>query len=758
MSDRIDTDGFDHPRGTQGNGEELMSGSKRPLKASLTGAVILACAGFAAGVHADAASSAGDSNTLEVIIVTAQKRSEDIQTVPMSISNIGADELARIHATDLSDYAGYIPGLQMQSQGTPVQGQLSLRGIPPLGSGATVAAYLDETPLGSSSNYGNGASTILDLLPYDVRSFEVLRGPQGTLYGASALGGLIKYEMRSPNLTEFSGRVGADVFSLDGANGAGYGGRASVNLPLLPGQLALSASFARENTPGVIDNALTGARHQDDYSQQVARVALLWKPSDAVSLSVTGIQQKTLTENNFFVALNTATQQPIYGSMKNDNRINEPFAHDLDYVSATLKVDFGWADLISASSYSSTRSDTVQDATLVYGVLFPLFGLPSGISAFYSDIQLRKSTEEVRLTSKPSDRFEWLAGGFYTHENSQNNQLATAQFLDGTPIPGLDPLATAALPSIYREYAAFADVTYKFNSRFDFTAGLRWARNSQDFKQISGGAIIPVADTPGNSAQSVVTYSAGPRWHITNDTMAYVRIASGYQPGGPNIILPGVPPSVGADKLTNYEVGLKTLLDERRLQLDMAAYYINWRDIQVLATNGVASYLVNGGTASSRGFEFSSLYSPLEGLRLGLNAAYTDAKLTEDVPGIGGLSGDRLPYAPKFSGSGTADYAFLRRQDWVFRAGGGFRYTGSRVTEVTHSARSLPLKAYGVLDLNAEVANDRWTFRLYARNLTNKLVYINENPVVNGGTGVMTEIHGVPLEPRVIGFGIDAAF
>jgi iron complex outermembrane recepter protein len=154
----------------------------------------------------------------------------------------------------------------------------------------------------------------------------------------------------------------------------------------------------------------------------------------------------------------------------------------------------------------------------------------------------------------------------------------------------------------------------------------------------------------------------------------------------------------------------------------------------------------------------STLYSPIEGLRLGVNAAYSDAKLTQDVPSIGGLSGDRLPFVPKWSGSASADYAFLRRADWTARVGGGVRYSGSRVTEVNHSPTSLPLKSYGVLDLNAEASKDRWTIRLFARNVTNKSVYITEVPAINGATGMVAEVHGVPLEPRVVGIGADARF
>lgn len=731
------------------------------FRLSAIGTVILGAAAIApvrAAMAQSAAAGSDQGATLQEVVVTAQKRREDIQTVPISMTAIGQEALERLHATQLADFAGYIPSLQMEFNGTPAQGSISLRGIPPLGSGATIANYLDETPLNGSSLYGNASAAVLDLLPFDIQSVEVLRGPQGTLYGANALGGLIKYVTKLPDLDHVSGRLGGDTFSLDGAGKAGYGGHANINLPILPGRLAVSASFAREQTPGIIDNALSGAKSQNPYSEQVGRLALLWKPNDDISLSLSGIQQKVEADNNTYVALEPVSLQPIYGKLKNNNILAEPSTQDLDYFSATLNVNLGWADLVSATSYSNTRFDSVTDASLLYGVLFPVFGAPAGKSAFDLDVQLRKTTEEIRLASKPGDTFEWLVGGFYDHEGSENNQLVTAQSFDGAPIPGLDPLENASVPSLYREYAFFGDLTYKFNRSFDVSAGLRWSRNDQDFKEISSGSILPPATTPGSSSQSVVTYSAGPRWHITPDTMAYARVASGYQPGGPNVVVPGVPPEVAADKLTNYEVGLKTTLDDRRLQVDVAAFYIDWTAIQVNHSNGVVSYLVNGGTASSEGFELSTLYMPVEGLRLGLNAAYADAKLTEDVPSINGVSGDPLPYVAKWTGSATADYAFLQRAGWTARVGGGLRLTGKRESDLAHSPYALPLSSYGALDLNAEVSNDRWTIRLFSKNVTNRVVYVSEFPVNNGLTGATTQVEGVPLEPRTIGVGVDWTF
>ena len=735
----------------------------RVISPSLLGALTLVA--HQGAVAEDATQSANSSApvVLEEVIVTAQKRSEDVQSVPMSVSVVNQAVLDNLHATQIADYAGYVPGLQFQTNGTPAQATISLRGVSPLGSGATVSTYIDDTPLGSSSLYGGSvgsAGTVLDLLPFDFDNFEVLRGPQGTLYGASALGGLIKYVSKAPDLNQSSVLVGADAFSLDHAGNLGAGGHFRVSLPLIPGQLGMSASFAREDAPGYIDNSVTGAKNENSYRQQAMRVALLWEPIDALSVSLSAIKQDIHSDGDAYVAVNPATSSPFGGRYQNNNYMPQPFIQELNYFTGTVNWDLGWADLKSASSYSRTTSGETQDSTLVYGDFIPLLGGPAqGASAFVSHLSLYKTTEELRLTSKSGDRIEWLVGGFYTRENSINSQTVTAQELDGTPIAGLNPLAVAGLPSTYQEYAAFGDFTYKFNSSFDATAGLRWAHNSQTFTQITSGAVEAPSDVPGTSSEGVVTYSVSPRWHITNDTMAYVRVASGYQPGGPNLALPGVPPTVGSSTLTNYELGVKTFLDQRRLVVDLSAFYIDWKKIQVSATNGVNSFIVNGGTASSEGFELATQYMPIEGLRFGLNAAYTDAKLTEDIASIGGVSGDELPYSPRWSGSFTADDVFARwGTDWTARAGAGLRFDGARESTVNHSPLAVPIKAYEAVDLNADVSNDHWTFRLFVKNLTNKYVFVTESALTNAATGTIDQITGVPLQPREIGVGFDVKY
>jgi iron complex outermembrane recepter protein len=734
-------------------GEHQMASFKRPLANAIAIALL---ASASAAIAEDAAT---EQSTLGTIIVTAEKRSEDIQNVPMSIGVVDESQLANQHLTQLSDIAGYLPGFTVVNGGSPGQASLGLRGIAPLSAGSTVATYIDETPLGTSSNYGGGSSRVLDLLPYDFQSIEVLRGPQGTLYGASSLGGVLRYVTKQPDLDQSWLRAGGDVFEQSSSSDAGYQGRFGFNAPLIPGQLALSGSIAREQSPGFTDNARTGDKDQDDYWQQAAHATLLWKANDDLSVNVSLLQSIVDSQSSSITALDPVSLKPVYGNLKNDNYFPEPFRRSVDYGNVAVNWNLGFADFVSATSFEHNKADSALDGSLVYGVAFPLFGLPdAGLSLVTYDLRLNKTTQEFRLVSKPDDHFEWLLGAFYTDERSVQNQAASAQLLDYTPITGLDPLAVIALPSTYKEYAGFGDLTYKFSPIFDLSAGVRVAHNKQTFEQITSGALTPAGDTPGGSSEDVFTYSLGPRLHVSQDTMLYLRVASGYQPGGPNLALPGVPPSVDASKLTNYELGLKSLFDDHRLMIDVAAYDIEWDKIQISASNNGLVYLANGGTARSRGVEFSSLWMPLADLRIGLNGAYTDAFITEDVSSLGGLQGDRLPNIPKWSWSATVDYTFPVVTNWTGRVGGGVRHVGSTLSSLAHDPLALPQDSYTAIDLNGDISNDRWTFRVFVKNLTDKRAYTSLTALTNAGTGEVDRVNAVPLQPRTFGVGFDVKF
>lgn len=730
------------------------------MLAATTALCLLTSAGTAWGQQS---TDAAELEASDVIVVTAQKRSENLQDVPISISVVGGERLQETGASQLTDFGAYVPGLQVDSSGTPGQSTISLRGIAPIGPSATVGTYVDDAPVGSSSLYARASAFALDLLPYDIERIEVLRGPQGTLYGASSIGGLLKYVTVTPSLTDFSGKAGAEVFGIRRAGGAGYAGQAMVNVPLVTDRLGLTASYAYRKTPGYVDSVVTGKRGQNDYRQQGARIALLWQASDDFSVALSGLWQEIESEGNGSVVEDIVTGKRIGNGFSNNNYLDEPFTKSLYYFAGTLKNDFGFATLSSTTTYSRVKTSQTSDVSRIFGVLFPLFGQPApGLAPFNITLDLKKVTQEVRLTSPSGGRFEWLLGGFFTNEVSGNKQIVRAYDMAGRPISGLDPLAIAELPTRYREFAAFANATYKFSDRFDITAGLRWARNTQRYRQISVGAVVPTANNPGSSAENVLTYSVSPRFHLTDDTMLYARVASGYRPGGPNATLPGVAPTVASDSLTNYEIGLKTILFDRTLTLDLAAFYMDWKDLQMTVDFNGVSGLANAGSARSQGFEATIGWRPVRGLQLGINGAFTDAKLTSDTPvAVGGLSGDRLPRIPKWSGSLTAEYSFAIGGDAQAKLGGGLRHTGQRVSSfegVPVVTNPVLADAYTALDFNAGITfGERWSLRLYARNLTDTDAAITRD-VQTDGLGRRAFIRTTPLQPRTIGLALDLSF
>jgi outer membrane receptor protein involved in Fe transport len=701
-----------------------------------------------------------ESDNGQVILVTAQKREENVQDVPASITVVGGEDLVQTGSVQISDFAGYVPGLHGENRGTAGGSRVALRGISPLGANATVGIYIDDAPVGSVTPYTESGDFTVDLLPYDLARIEVLRGPQGTLYGASTIGGLLKYVTVAPDLDELSGRVGGELFTIGHAGSIGYAAQGLINVPLVVDRLAVTASLAHRSTPGWIDNVQTGTANQNGYDQTGGRFSLLWRPVDALTVRLSALYQE-LDQDSISTTARTSADTPVGNGRSNFNYVPELFRSEFQYYAATVEYDLGPATLSSTLTYSDTERFERVDSSRVFGILFPLLtggAIGPGVTPFDNRITLEKWTEEIRLTSSSGGRFEWLVGFFYTSEDALNEQLVLALDQDLVPVPPLDPLATVEIPSTYEEYAGFGNATFRVTEQFWISGGLRWAHNDQTFRQVSSGAIVPPADRAGESSEDVWTYSISPQYHFGDDTMVYARMATGYRPGGPNVVVPGLPPTVDADTLTNYEVGLKSRLADPSLSLDLALFRMDWDDIQVPIQSGGIGGLGNGGTARSQGIEVAIVLEPAPGLTLGANGAYTDSKLTEDAPGVGGLAGDRLPNIPKFSGSLTADYAFRLGARTEARIGAGLRHVGRRFSAVVSNPFAVDVSAYSALDLHASVMiDDRFSIRVYARNLTDEGGPYSRT-LVNDALNRPAYISVVPLQPRTIGLAVDVMF
>ena len=721
--------------------------------------------------------------TVETIVVTANKREEDVRDVPASITVFDDVELDNLHATDLADYAAYIPSLQVNSAGTPGKTSIALRGITNLSSGSTVGTYIDETPVGSSGLYQAANFFQLDLLPYDIRRVEVLRGPQGTLYGANSIGGLIKYVTLDPSLGTREFHVGGGLSGTENADDLGWDVHAVANVPLVQDKLALRVSYARNELPGFIDNVANGSNGINGATQETGHVALLWKPIEAITVRFGAFGQRIDSDNNAVVRLDPVTQNPVFGDLKNQVDVDEPFKKEIGLISLTVDWDLGWATITSASAYSDITTDQRSDVTQSYGQVPLLFGAgPAGLSGFDAGLTLQKFSQELRLTSKADGPFLWQLGAFYTYEDANQTQFLFLNQLDGTPYPGLALLADISIPSTYEEEAVFANATYKFTDWLSLGAGLRYSHNDQTFSQnFTGGALIPLGITPGSSSEDVINFMVTPEVKLWKDALLYARIATGYQPGGPNVALPGVPPAVDSASLLSYEAGLKSEFADHRIIFDITGYHLEWTDIQTPAVVNGIGVLANGGEATSNGVELSLAFIPITGLRLGLNGSYTDATFDNEVPALGAMAGDRLPNIPEWQGSVTADYYFplwgahsepvaatgkdgketmvagnTQTAGWNGHVGAGVRWVGDRRSTPT-LGQDFPLGSYAALDLNADISNDRWTVRVFARNVTDERAYQNIDafPTL---LGTVDHLQGVPIQPRTVGIEVDFRF
>ena len=744
------------------------------LTAVLTTAPVFAGADAAgsvtsAGAGSNAATStdggAGDSSAgelgLQEVVVTAQKRTERIKDVPMSISQISGDALEMQESNSLAASVSAVPGVNVNDGGTPGQTQITIRGIS-MGStinGSLVGTYIDDAPVGSSSPFMLASNLALDLLPYDLDRLEILRGPQGTLYGASTMGGLVKYVLKDPSLTKFDARVGGDLQYIDNSNQPTGGFRGMVNVPVISDVLGLRLSAFHQHTAGYIDNVGLGVAHENPITQNGGRVVFLWEPAQDLEVRGSMLLQDTNAQGNAAVTIDAATSRPYFGRYSRYTATPEFLNQHVNFYSLSVNWHLNFADLSSTSSWSRTGTSFGQDLT--YGWQPLIAGLTNnavtnGLAPYTTNLNLAKYTQEVRLTSPTTQSLQWLVGGFYTNEDGTDGQYGPAWNAAGQTIDGVNPLIDYTSPNKYREIAGFADLTYVFTPWFDLTAGTRYSKNHQDWDESLGGSLIgSTIIAHASSEEAVTTWMVSPRFHVNPDLMVYGRVATGYRPGGPNGPFPGIPISqVNSDRLTNYEVGTKGTFFEKRLDVDLSAYYIKWDRIQVseLSPQGF-TYFANGGTASSSGLEFASAFQVARGLTAKVTAAFTNAHLTQDIPSLAAISGSRLPLSPRWSDTFSLDYAIPGAGSLAPMVGASYRHVGSVFNNIQGTALALPMGSQNIVDLYAAATFGQVTGRLYLKNATNNESYTNLFNAYNPFDPQHPQF--VPVQPRTVGVSLD---
>jgi len=695
---------------------------------------------------------------LDEIIVTAQKREEQLIDVPASIAVLTGNQLESLQVTSLADMVGYIPGLNVESLGTPGQRQIVLRGLASSSSSTsspTVATYIDDAPIGTTSGGGGFADYGVDLNPYDLDHVEVLEGPQGTLYGADAMGGVIKYVTRKPNLNKFEARAGTYIENVD-SGGNGWGVRGAMNLPLITDSLALRLSGFRIDNAGWIDNIGTHSNHANSSKEDGGRASLLWRATDRFSIQLSWLGQQSTSGDQAAINLNEATGSPVYGHATKFAYFNNPFTLKTRLTAIDLNWDLGFANLVSSSSWSTVSFNGKYDDTADLGFLTP--GYPDGLAEELFSGKNGKFAEEVRLASPSNQRLQWMIGGLYLREN-YNLDISVPSFTPSyTALPPSDNLFLNPTYGRYREWAVFGNATYRINDRADVSGGVRHALNTES--DCAGYTSAAFPDEPqtceGRPYQGATTFMTNARFHVAQDEMFYVRVASGYRPGGgsPALANPalGEPGVYYPDKTINYEGGFKGQLFDQRLQINATVFYVDWTDIQIeVRSPEKGQYVGNAGDAVSKGVELSSAYSVSREFRMAATLDYTDAHLTQSAPLVGGKAGDQLPASSRWTGSVIADYTHPIDNQLSVSAGGDYRYRDKMYTALPSSASPVALGPQNIVGIYAGLSISQLSLRAYVKNLFNNQSY--------NGFSLFDDREGnplvVPAQPRTVGLSLE---
>jgi outer membrane receptor protein involved in Fe transport len=659
--------------------EDLVRGSK--LKIAV--AALVGGTATAAALQAHAGDSTDSDTQVQEVVITAQKRISTLQDTPGSIVAISGDELQARGTSSLAALAQGTPGVSLKSEG-PSQTEIEMRGMTSSGgNSATVGFYLDDVPLTGPASAQNG-HVVIDPDLYDLSRIEVLRGPQGTLFGSGSMGGTVRLITNQPNLSKFQ-LTAQSVLSGTQGGGLNHTDNSMLNIPLVSDTLALRIVGTENYTSGWIDrivadpfplatqNSTVRGNVQDApvarqypgsnaYQMYAARATLLWKPTENLTVTPSFFHETSRQEG-----ISAFDSDPGTLAHYQPFDIAEPLTDEITIYSLNINYSFPWFDLTSSSARWLRNSSQVQEASEAFnspvtGVTYtannglpnPGFYGPGGSGPEYG-LEVdpsRQFSEELRLTSKDGGPLTWVAGLYYSRFQSLWTFAGTtpnfSAYTDlGTFQPATTPSWFAAnSPTTLSQYAAFGDVTYALTDQLKADVGIRFNHYDYLFSSCIGGWGSALgAATPsctGDITQSANSFT--PRVNLSYtfspDLMVYGNVAEGFRPGGGNAIYPTTGPVWGAafaamhytgdkwpstyspDSVWSYEIGEKARLFDRRLTVNASIYYENWRHIQLEAYPDDWALNINGNRAQVYGAEVELLTNLGKGFIFELSGGY----------------------------------------------------------------------------------------------------------------------------------------
>lgn len=694
------------------------------------------------------------------IVVTASKRSERLLDVPGAVSAIEAEDLIESQRVSIVDFYPQVPGLTVSDMGNG-RTSLAIRGVTTGNTQrATVGIVIDDIPFTSTGGTNVSPNLTPDLDPAILQRIEVLRGPQGTLYGAATVGGLLKYVTVTPSIDGIRGFAQADLSTIEQGE-AGYSLRGSVNAALVPGELGMSASMFFRHEPGFVDDSVRGLTDVNRIDIYGGRLELRWKPSDIVQVRLGALTQISQSGGQSTIRTNYALVPFSANYDFNAFPTTGDRKSQMQFYTGIVDVDLGDVAITSLSGY--LHNSFVNDFA---GTLnqFPASTALFGVNGNYikNIYKIDKFSQELRVYSTGDALFEWMLGAFYTTEDSYSLQIGYA--ID--PATGRTPgtFFEFWFPGTFEEKAAFGDLKLNVTDRLTLQAGARYSKNNQTYyEEDRGPRYVPPIIFYKESSDTAFTYSGSIRYEFLDDVMAYARVASGYRPGGPQTAAfgPVVPPQVDPDSTVNYELGLKGQLLDRAISFDVAGFRIDWDDIQLSQTlPGYGFFYINGGKAKIQGVEGSVQISPFQGTLFSANATYTDSQLRTPPIGFVGAVGDRLPWSAEWQWNASLDQDFKLGGTIDAFANATVSFVGDRwgtfPTAATNVRQYMP--SYTTLDARIGVRLDsRYTLMIYGKNLTDELGFLSSS-VIQGSANTVSAYATSIIRPRVIGVSLSGKF
>ncbi len=730
------------------------------------------------------------ADQLQEVVVTAQKRTSTVQETPISITALTGQDLEDRGINDIQSIVQSVPGVSMRTSG-PGQTEIEMRGMTSSGgNSSTVGFYLDDIPLTAPASAQNG-KVVIDPNLYDLNRVEVLRGPQGTLYGSGSMGGTIKLVPNAPNTNAFDASGQVILGDTDGGS-FNHGESAMVNLPLINDSLALRITGTQEHLSGWIDRiviqnldfpspsptgtpahplpgvspttrgnvaaAPVAADYTDvnDEDLTAVRIAVLWKPTDRLSITPSFLYQKITQDGLSLIDSNPGTNtnyQPFNAP--------EPFSDRIDIGALNVQYHFDAFDITSTTSYWNRDEDLRQDgAEEIAAAVAPSFGYfalyPSegGIGpnspTSLEDDKSWQTSEELRLTSAGDTAFKWLVGYFYQGFQSDWNLFVYTP--EAVPIVGTGNGFTQYQPTKIIQNSFFGEMSYQFLPQLTATAGVRrYAYSGTVNTQVGGWLSSSAGNTYDYFHTDERNQGALPKVNISyqpdKDLLVYTTAAKGFRPGGGNQPIPtagtlgttclqnlqaiglnSAPLGFNPDSVWSYELGEKFRNSDGRITLNSAAYFENWEHIQQNIPLACGfPFTGNAGDAHIYGaeLEVDALLAP--GLLFAVNGSWSHARYVQNaVPDT--TIDERVQDVPDWTSAASLSYKhgitdalhFIGRVDNV--------YVGSRI-DTTAQANYLP--SYDLTNIRAGVENDHWTAVLFVDNVANKVAKLSNSPAIN---------------------------